>query len=129
MFPTLLSETGLFSPNDLSRPAPGLIPYSVNAPAWNDGAKAQRWMAIPGNARPTYKADSGWEFPDKTALVQTLSLEAEIGKPESSFRVETRVQLRQQGEWDRVFLSLEQKSYTGSTVHKGRGIGRVLHPW
>jgi len=99
MFPTLLSETGLFSPNDLSKPAPGLIPYSVNAPAWNDGAKVQRWMAIPGNARPTYKAESGWEFPDKTALVQTLSLEAEIGKPESSFRVETRVQLRQQGEW------------------------------
>lgn len=98
-FPAQLGETGLFLPGDLSQPAPGVIPYSLNSAAWNDGADTQRWMALPGDAHPTYNATAGWGFPDGTALVQTLSLEAQSGQPESRFKVETRVQLRQQGEW------------------------------
>ena len=98
-FPAQLSETGLFLPDDLIQPAAGVIGYSVNASAWNDGATAQRWMAIPGDGHPSYNAGAGWGFPDGTALVQTLSLEAEVGNPESRIRIETRVQLRQQGEW------------------------------
>ena len=37
-FPQLLSATGCVDPDDPTRPAAGLIPYSVNSPLWSDGA-------------------------------------------------------------------------------------------
>jgi len=90
-FPTRLSETGLFADSAKHEVAPGVIPYSVNVSGWNDGAAAERFMAIPGDEKVTYHANRSWEFPNGTALVQTLTL--------NSQRIETRVMLRQQGEW------------------------------
>lgn len=98
-FPKRLSETGLFASTAEHRPEAGLVPYSVNAPAWADGAVAERFIALPGDAQIEYNSNQSWNFPDGTALVQTLSLARESGKPASRFRVETRVLLRQQGEW------------------------------
>ncbi len=99
-FPTLLSQTGLFSSAKTHRAEPGLIPYSVNAPGWNDGATAERFMAVPGVAKVGFNAAHGWNFPDGTALVQTLSIEGKPGRAGSRSRVETRILLRQHGEWD-----------------------------
>ena len=98
-FPTLLSETGLFASTREHRPDPALIPYAVNAPGWNDGAEAERFMAVPGESKVGFDAGRSLTFPDGTALVQTLSFEREPGNPASRVRVETRVLLRQQGEW------------------------------
>lgn len=98
-FPTRLSQTGLFADTAAHRPQDGLLPYSVNAPAWADGATAERFIGLPGDAQIDYSASQSWAFPDGTALVQTLWLERETGDPASQFRVETRVLLRQQGEW------------------------------
>ena len=39
-FPRKLSETGLFASTKDHVPARGLIPYSVNAELWSDGATA-----------------------------------------------------------------------------------------
>jgi uncharacterized repeat protein (TIGR03806 family) len=90
-FPTLLSRTGLFASTRDHRPDPGLVPYSVNAPGWADGSTAERFLAVPGDAKVGFETAKGWAFPDGTALVQTLSL--------GRVRVETRVLLRQHGEW------------------------------
>lgn len=98
-FPRLLSETGLFASTAAHQPAPGLIPYSVNAPAWMDGATAERFVALPPGGQVEFDSARSWGFPDGTALVQTLSLERAPGDPSSRFRVETRVLLKQQGEW------------------------------
>jgi uncharacterized repeat protein (TIGR03806 family) len=98
-FPTRLSETGLFASTSEHECAAGLVPYSVNAPGWADGATAERFIALPGEAQMEYFADRSWNPPDGSALVQTLSLERAAGDPASRFRVETRVLLRQQGEW------------------------------
>jgi uncharacterized repeat protein (TIGR03806 family) len=97
-FPTRLSDTGLFASVADHRPAPGVIPYSVRAAGWADGAHSERFMAVPGDEKVNYEGRRSWSFPDGTALVQTLSLER-TGPPETRFRVETRVLLRQQGEW------------------------------
>ncbi|MDB5352060.1 MAG: putative heme-binding protein [Planctomycetota bacterium] len=99
-FPTLLSQTGLFASTKTNQLDPAVIPYSVNAPAWTDGARADHAMAVPGATKVGFDSGRSWTFPDGTALVQTLSLEREPGKAASLFRVETRVLLRQQGEWD-----------------------------
>ena len=98
-FPSRLSETGLFASTKEHRTGPAIIPYTVVASAWSDGAQTERFMAVPGEEKVGFDSGRGWNFPDGTALVQTLSLEREHGRPASRFRVETRVLLRQQGEW------------------------------
>jgi uncharacterized repeat protein (TIGR03806 family) len=100
-FPRKLSETGLFASTKANTPAPGLIPYSVNAPLWSDGAEKERYIALPGESQiefdrvvyphgPTYP-DLGWRFPDGAVLVKTFSLETEKGNPATSKRLETRI--------------------------------------
>ncbi|WP_435005075.1 PQQ-dependent sugar dehydrogenase [Tundrisphaera lichenicola] len=98
-FPTLLSETGLFRSAADQQPDAGVIPYSVIAPGWTDGARADHFMAVPGSEKVGFEAGSTWRFPDGTALVQTLTLGDKAGQEPSGRRIETRVLLRQQGEW------------------------------
>lgn len=99
-FPARLSDTGLFADTAAHEMKPGVIGYSVTAPGWHDGASARRWMAVPGDGRVGYRRDAAWQFPNGSALLQTLSVEREdprgLAKP---FRVETRILLRQQNEW------------------------------
>ncbi len=96
-FPHQLSQTGLFEhPLQQLSPKPGVIPYSVNAAAWTDGAQAQRWMAVPAQGDITFSA-AAWTFPNDSALVQTLSLPGSDQKP--ARKIETRILVRQQNEW------------------------------
>jgi len=100
-FPRTLSATGLFTSVADHLPDPGLIPYSVIAAQWCDGASKDRYLGIPGDARiefetltypqPAPGAPPGWKFPDGTVLVETLSLEMEKGNPQSRRRLETRI--------------------------------------
>ncbi len=98
-FPRRLSDTGLLASAAEHRVERGLIPYSVNVSGWTDGAHAERYIALPEGAKIEYKSGGSWGFPDGTALVQSLFVEREPGNPTTRFRVETRVMLRQQGEW------------------------------
>ena len=90
-FPVRLSETGLFKNLSIHEPAPGVLPYEVNVPHWVDGAKSERLVAIPGTGKMRFGANRGWDAPDESVLVQTLS----IGQR----RIETRLLTKQQGEW------------------------------
>ncbi len=49
-FPRRLSETGLFASTVEHLPTNGVIPYSINAPGWHDGAAAGHLLAVPGGA-------------------------------------------------------------------------------
>jgi uncharacterized repeat protein (TIGR03806 family) len=100
-FPRKLSETGLFASTKDHIPAPGVIPYSVNAELWADGASKERFLAIPGDGKIEYEtmtypqpapgAHPGWKFPTGTVMVKTFSLEQEAGNPQSRRRLETRL--------------------------------------
>lgn len=100
-FPRKLSETGLFASTKENRPAAGVIPYSVNAELWSDGARKERFLALPGSEQiefdgvnypqPAPGADPGWKFPHDTVLVKTFALELEAGNPASARRLETRI--------------------------------------
>ncbi len=97
-FPIMLSETGVFSSTKDHVPAKGLIPYSVNAELWSDGAFKERFIGLPGDSKIEYEtviypqpapgSVPGWRFPDGTVLVKTFSLETEPGKKR---RLETRL--------------------------------------
>ncbi len=100
-FPTRLSETGVFASTKDHKPAAGLIPYSVNAELWSDGASKDRFLALPGESKIEYEtviypqpapgSKPGWRFPDGAVLVKTFSLEMEKGNPRSRRRLETRL--------------------------------------
>jgi uncharacterized repeat protein (TIGR03806 family) len=118
-FPTLLSRTGIYRATSTHEVDSGLIPYSVIAPGWADGAGAERFMAVPGEAKVGFASGGGWSFPDGTALVQTLSLEREPGNATTRFRVETRVLLRQQGEWAGYSYRWNAQQTDASLVPRG----------
>ncbi len=103
-FPTRLSETGLFASVAAHMPHPAAIRFDVNAPQWADGASMVRFAALPGLERvvqkPQLNAGGTWTLPNGSVLVQTLSLDRfdGAGKPARK-RIETRLLVRQQGEW------------------------------
>ena len=99
-FPRRLSESGLFQSVKGHVMQPALIPYSVNAPLWSDGAYKERWIALPGaDSHIDFTTNRGWGFPDKTVLVKSFALEMEQGNPASRRWIETRFLTNQQGEW------------------------------
>lgn len=107
-FPTRLSETGLFAAVEKHELAPGLIPYSVNAEPWMDGATAERFFGLPGestldeydieNVQKGY-IKGAWKFPSDGVLVKTISLELEPGNAASRRRVETQLLHFDQDTW------------------------------
>ena len=78
-FPRKLSQTGLFANLKGQTPQQGVIPFSINASQWVDGAVAQRWIAIPG-ADPVVWGKGVWgedkpAWPKDSVLVRTLSMQ------------------------------------------------------
>jgi putative heme-binding domain-containing protein len=89
-FPRKLSETGLFTSVASHQAAPGVVPFAINAEQWNDGATAERLVAVPGT-QPVMLKEDRKVFPKDSVLVRTFSLELQPGKPESRRRVETQL--------------------------------------
>jgi uncharacterized repeat protein (TIGR03806 family) len=83
-FPRKLSETGLFKSVAQHEPAEGVLPFSINAEQWSDGAKAERYLALPGDAAIRMHAGAAQipgsmfqrtlDFPADAVLTKTLSL-------------------------------------------------------
>ncbi len=97
-FPRKLSDAGLFSDLPAQRPAPGVLPYEINAHRWADHATSERWVGLPGDGKIT-PAKEGWGvvgsgrwlFPKDSVLALTYSLEMEKGQPSSKRRIETQM--------------------------------------
>ncbi len=82
-FPRKLSQTGLFKDFKKQTPAPGVIPYEIQAEPWMDGATAKRFLAIPGSGQLDYHKRNNlahgilrdfFKFPTNTVLAKTISL-------------------------------------------------------
>jgi uncharacterized repeat protein (TIGR03806 family) len=86
--PRLLSQTGVFASLPDLRPAPGLVPYEVNAPLWSDGAAKRRWLA-PGRGPIRFAPTGEWTFPAGTVFVKHFELPAE-----ADARVRRRLETR-----------------------------------
>jgi putative heme-binding domain-containing protein len=94
-FPRKLSETGLFNSTKDQTPAPGVIPFSINAAQWLDGTTARRWIAVPGSANVTWGKgvwnDDKPAWPKESVLVRTLSISFESLGPNQQKPVETQL--------------------------------------
>lgn len=74
-FPRKLSETGIFSDLSSEEPAPGVYPFSISGTMWKDGATADRWIGIPGEATIETPVRGPFStIPENTVLVKTLTL-------------------------------------------------------
>ena len=98
-FPELLSETGLFLSTKNNQPHPGLIGYSVNSPLWSDGAHKERFLVLHDQSQIQFKERGGWDFPEKSVLVKTFSLDLSVNSKTERRRVETRLLVKYEKEW------------------------------
>ena len=123
-FPARLSDSGLFRSVRGHVMQPGVIPYSVNAQLWSDGAYKERYIAVPGKEpRISITSSGGWNFPDGAVLVKSFALELEEGKLESRRWIETRFLTRQQKEWV-GYSYLWNDEQTDATLVAGGGLDR-----
>ena len=88
--PPRLSETGVFADTSSLLAAPGLLPYSVQAPLYSDGAGKQRWLALPRGERIGFDEQGAWTFPEGTVFVKQFELPLDERQPELVRRLETR---------------------------------------
>lgn len=100
-FPRKLSQTGLFEKVRGHKIAAGVIPYTINAPFWSDGAHKERFIAMPPAAKITFdeKADVAWAFDDGAVTVKSFSLDMEEGNAASRKYIETRIVVKQENHW------------------------------
>jgi uncharacterized repeat protein (TIGR03806 family) len=96
--PATLAATGIFSDVAALAPAPGVVPYAINAPFWSDHARKTRWFALPNTTSAfAFKADGAWTLPAGAVWVKHFDLELRRGVPASARRVETRVLVKTAG--------------------------------
>jgi len=112
-FPRRLSETGLFVSVPRHELVSGVIPYAVNTPQWADGTDAVRYFVLPETmqvrskerswftvpARMEVTPSQGWNLPDGSVVLQSLAAEARPGDPATRRWIETRLLLRNEGDW------------------------------
>lgn len=123
-FPRKLSDSGLFQSVKGHVMQPALVPYSVNAPLWSDGAHKERWLALPGaDSKIDFTTWRGWNFPDETVLVKSFALELEEGNPASRRWIETRFLTKQQGEWF-GYSYLWNDEQTEGTLVEAKGLDK-----
>ncbi|HSO38795.1 MAG TPA: PQQ-dependent sugar dehydrogenase [Labilithrix sp.] len=84
--PTRLSATGCVDPAAPAQPAPGVVPYEINAPFWSDGAEKERFVAIPDDAKLDVLADGRIELPKGGVAMKHFRLGGKL--------VETRLFVR-----------------------------------
>src|SRR5262245_13649715 len=99
VFPRKLSDCGLFRSVKGHVMEPALMPYSVNAVLWSDGAAKMRWLGIPGDGAIEFTTNRGWNLPDETVIVKSFYLDLEEGNADSRRWIETRFLTKQGGQW------------------------------
>jgi putative heme-binding domain-containing protein len=134
-FPRKLSKTGLFASVKDHAPAPGVVPFSVNAEQWADHATAERFLGLPGRSTvkmydrpipiPLGFYSGQVFFPQDGVLAKTVFLEMERGNPRSRRRLETQV-LHFDGTAWRGYTYAWNDAQTEATLVPAAGMDQVL---
>ncbi len=123
VFPHKLSDSGLFRSVKGHVMEPALIPYSVNAVLWSDGAAKMRWLGIPQGGTIEFTTNRGWNFPDETVIVKSFYLDTEEGNPASRRWIETRFLTKQSGQWYGYSYAWNDEQTEGTLI-ESKGMDR-----
>ncbi len=111
--PSRLSQINLFHDFETLQPIPGVVPYEVNSPLYDDGAIQKRWIAMPNdgnldspNKKVKYNSNKYWEFPKGTVFIKHLEMPLDESDSTKVQRLET--QLLVHGE-DGIYYGLAYK--------------------
>lgn len=78
----------------------GILPYHPAAELWSDGARKERFLALPGLATVGFTTSGGWDFPDGSVLIKNFSLPQDFRDPSGTARrIETRLLVRDGTQW------------------------------
>ena len=108
-FPKRLSETGLFASVAEEDPAPGVVPYEINARAFADHTLSRQWIAVPEGMSLGLNAKNDWktgavqgdfDFPHGTVLAKTVFYRPDETKPDEEVRLETQLLHRYHDRWN-----------------------------
>lgn len=89
--PDLLSDTALFANLGTLQPAAGFVAYDINVAFWSDGARKQRWFAVPNGEQIGFSATGAWTFPVGTIALKHFELALDERDADNRRRLETRV--------------------------------------
>ena len=126
-FPRRLSETGLFKSLKTMEPAEGVIPYSIAVPRWQDGARSERFIAIPGAGKVALSAskDETAMYPEGTVLAKHLSFPQ--GGEKEPIRLETQILHFENGSWH-PYSYLWDEAGQEATLVESIGDSRPIQP-
>ncbi|MBM3837579.1 MAG: c-type cytochrome [Verrucomicrobia bacterium] len=127
-FPRKLSETGLFESTKRHQPAPGVVPFLVNAEMWADQALAERFVALPGTSSIQtgatnvwlYQSKNEWRYPTNSVLAKTLYLYLERSASTLPRRIETQVLHYDGADW-RAYSYRWNEEQTDATLVDAAG--------
>lgn len=84
--PSSLAATGCVDASDPTVPASGMIPYTINAAFWSDGAVKERYFAIPDGTTVAHDSAGDFEFPPGSVILKSFRLGGQL--------IETRLFMR-----------------------------------
>ena len=111
--PDNLINTGCVSNSDPTQPASGLIPYSINAPFWSDGAVKDRWLALPDGQTVSVGTTGHWDFPNGSVLMKNFRINNQL--------IETRLLMHHtDGSWAGYTYEWNDAQTAATRVHGGK---------
>lgn len=127
-FPRHLSQTDIFQNTKAEEPSPGVYPFSIQSPMWQDGASSSYWVGVPGKAGFKTQILARREPPLiryenvlNAVLVKTIHSDG--------FRVETQV-LHWDGYWNGYTYQWNDEQ-TDATLVRKEGLDTTIRgkPW
>lgn len=120
--PPLLSQTGCVLPDDPKQPSAAMIPYSINAPFWSDGAKKARWLALPDATTIQAMPDGRWDFPIGAVTMKSFWLDNRL--------IETRFMVRHaDGDWGGYTYAWSDDQSDATLVEAATTRATDSQPW
>ncbi len=129
--PELVSAYRLFAGAAVDqRPAPGVIPYSINTPLFSDYAEKLRFLKLPPGGEARYRADGPFEFPVGTVIAKTFAFPADLRAPQARLRLlETRILVHTSAGWIGLpYICNEAQTEARLELTGGRAAVSVVHP-
>lgn len=91
-----LSDLNIFRDLHTEQPSPGLMPYDLHLPQWNNDMSVRHWVSIPNDGvfndpseQVVYSGQGTWKFPNGTVFVQHFQRPTNV--KDNSQNIETRI--------------------------------------